>query len=141
MKSLFEKEAVQALLPQKSPFVMVDSLFSYTENQIVSGFTATADNLFADGGYFSEAGLVEHMAQSVALHTGYAFFLRKENAPEGYIGSIKEVIINALPKIGQQVITTVTILQEFMGITLVSISTKVDDIEIASGQMKTVLAK
>lgn len=141
MKSLFEKDALQALLPQKSPFVMVDSLFSYSEIDIVSGFTATADNLFADGGYFSEMGLIEHMAQSVALHTGYAFFLRKEKAPEGYIGSINKVMIDALPKIGQEMVTTATILQEFMGITLVAISTKVNDIQIASGQMKTVLAK
>ncbi len=141
MTSLFQKEAVQALLPQKNPFVMVDSLFSYSEDSIVSGFTANEDNLFADAGYFTESGLIEHMAQSVALHTGYTFYLKKEDAPEGYIGSIKEIVINALPRIGQPIVTHVSILQEFMGITLVSVSTKINDNEIAHGQMKTVLAK
>ena len=38
---------------------------------------------------FVESGIIEHMAQSVALHTGYQFYLRKEQAPTGYIGSIK----------------------------------------------------
>lgn len=141
MTSLFEKEAVQALLPQKNPFVMVDALFSYAADSLVSGFTADENNLFADSGHFSESGLIEHMAQSVALHTGYSFFLKKEAAPEGYIGSMKDIVINALPKIGQPIVTSVTILQEFMGITLVSVSTKIDGNEIASCQMKTVLAK
>src|SRR5690606_1950493 len=78
MTSLFEKEAVQALLPQKNPFVMVDALFSYAEDSLVSGFTADDTNLFASAGYFTESGLIEHMAQSVALHTGYSFFLKKQ---------------------------------------------------------------
>ena len=86
---LLEKEAVENLLPQKFPFVMVDSMFSYTETSLVSGFSIKSDNIFFDNNTFLEAGLIEHMAQSVALHTGYQFFLRNETAPTGYIGSIK----------------------------------------------------
>ena len=37
--------------------------------------------------------------------------------------------------------TTVSIFQEFGGITLVDVVTKLNDVEIAKGQMKTVLAK
>ncbi len=120
---------------------MVDKMFSYTETSLVSGLTIQDDNIFFNDGIFVESGLVEHMAQSVALHTGYQFFLRKEEAPTGYIGSIKDIVINALPKLGEEIQTTVSILQEFGGITLVEVSTTLNGIEIASGQMKTVLAK
>ncbi|MGE6352282.1 hypothetical protein ACQKCJ_00240 [Flavobacterium sp. NPDC079362] len=138
---LLEKEAVENLLPQKFPFVMVDQMYSYTETSLVSGFKIQNDTIFFDNDTFLEAGLIEHMAQSVALHTGYQFFLKNEIAPTGYIGSIKEIVIKKLPKINDTIQSTVTILQEFAGITLVDIVTTLNNEEIANGQMKTVLAK
>jgi predicted hotdog family 3-hydroxylacyl-ACP dehydratase len=137
----FEKEFVENLLPQKFPFVMVDKMFSYTETSIVSGLRISEDNIFVQNGLFTESGLVEHMAQSVALHTGYQFYLRQEPAPTGYIGSIKNIDISCLPKIDDEIRTTVAILQEFGGVTLVDIVTTLGETQIASGQMKTVLAK
>jgi predicted hotdog family 3-hydroxylacyl-ACP dehydratase len=139
--SLLEKEAVENLLPQKFPFVMVDKMYSFTENTLVSGLKIQNDNIFFDNDIFLEAGLIEHMAQSVALHTGYEFFLRNEKAPTGYIGSIKEIEIKKLPKINDMIQSTVTIIQEFAGITLVDIVTTLNNEEIANGQMKTVIAK
>ena len=137
----FEKDFVAQLIPQKFPFVMVDKMYAYSETSVTSGLTVTEDNIFCFGGKFQESGLIEHMAQTVALHTGYQFFLRKEPAPTGYIGSIKEIQIETLPKLGEAIQTTVTILQEFAGITLVDITTTRNGAEIAKGQMKTVLAQ
>jgi len=136
-----EKKAVEELLPQKFPFVMVDKMYSFTETSLVSGLKIQNDNIFFDNNVFLEAGLIEHMAQSVALHTGYDYFLRNEIAPTGYIGSIKEIEIKKLPEINDTIESTVTILQEFAGITLVDIVTTLNNEEIAKGQMKTVLAK
>jgi hypothetical protein len=116
-------------------------MYSFTESSLVSGLKIENDNIFSDNDIFLEAGLIEHMAQSVALHTGYEFFLRNETAPTGYIGSIKEIAIKKLPKINDTIQSTVTIIQEFAGITLVDIVTTLNNEEIANGQMKTVLAK
>lgn len=138
---LLEKEAVENLIPQKFPFVMVDRMFSYFKTGLVSGLKIQNDNIFLEENTFLEAGLVEHMAQSVALHTGYQFFLKNETAPTGYIGSIKDIQIKKLPKANDTIQSNVTILQEFAGVTLVDIVTFLNDEEIASGQMKTVLAK
>ena len=138
---LLEKEAVGNLLPQKFPFVMVDRLFSYSETSLVAGLKIESDNIFVEENTFLEAGLIEHMAQSVALHTGYQFFLKNEIAPTGYIGSIKDIEIKKLPKINDIIQSSITILQEFGGITLVDIVTFLNNEAIASGQMKTVLAK
>ena len=139
--ALFDKDFVENLLPQKFPFVMVDKMYSYTETSLISGLKIQNDNIFFQNDSFLESGLIEHMAQSVALHTGYQFYLKQEPAPTGYIGSIKDVEIKVLPKLYDEIQTTVSILQEFGGITLVDVVTKLNDIEIATGQMKTVLAK
>jgi len=138
---LLEKEAVENLIPQKFPFVMIDRMFSYSETGLISGLKIQNDNIFLEENTFLEAGLVEHMAQSVALHTGYQYFLKNETAPTGYIGSIKDIQIKKLPQINDIIQSNVTILQEFAGVTLVDIVTFLNDEEIASGQMKTVLAK
>lgn len=137
---ILDKDFVGSLIPQKFPFVMVDKLLSFSENEVVAGLTVTKDNIFFNAGKFQESGLIEHMAQSVALFTGYQFYLKNEPAPTGYIGSIKSITIAELPTLGEEIETTVNVLQEFMGVTLVDIVSKVNDKEIARGQMKTVLA-
>ncbi len=140
-KKNLDKDFVEKLLPQKFPFVMVDKMYDYTETSLISGFTIQKDSIFFNDGNFVESGLIEHIAQSIALHTGYDFFLKNEPAPTGYIASIKDIEILKLPRLGDEIQTTVTIIQEFAAITLVDAVTKLNDIKIISCQMKTILAK
>ncbi len=133
---------IRSLIPQKDPFVMVDTLLSFTENTITAGLTVLENNIFFNNGILVESGLIENMAQTVALHTGYDYFLKNEQAPTGYIGSIKKIKIKALPKLGEVIITKVKILQEFMGVTMVEIEVfDAQNNQIAVGNMKTVIAK
>lgn len=137
--NLKEKE-VENLIPQKFPFIMVHQLISYSENQLVSSFTITEENIFTQDAVFQDSGIIEHMAQSVALHTGYQFFIKNEAAPTGYIGSIKKIDIYQQPVTGDTLTTTVDILHEFAGVTLVEILVKNGEEIVAAGQMKTVIA-
>ncbi len=137
---ILDRDFVGNLIPQKFPFVMVDKVLAFEENFITSGFTIEETNIFTKNGIFQESGLIEHMAQSVALYTGYQFYLKNEPAPTGYIGAIKSIDILELPKVNDNIITKVKVLHEFSGVTLVEISVFLNEVEIASGQMKTVLA-
>ena len=132
---------VMQMIPQRPPFVMVDVMYTFSDTSLESGFTIQNNNIFLSNNCFLEAGIIEHMAQSVALHTGYSFFLKQEPAPTGYIGSIKDIEIKQLPLLGEEIRTMVTILHQFAGVTLVDVVTRCNGAEIASGQMKTVLAK
>ncbi|MFP3599663.1 hypothetical protein, partial [Chryseobacterium sp. SIMBA_029] len=84
-----DKDFVENLIPQRAPFVMVNELLEYSENHLISGFEVKEDNLFIQDGSFQASGLIEHQAQSVALHTGYKYYLLGKDAPTGYIGAIK----------------------------------------------------
>jgi predicted hotdog family 3-hydroxylacyl-ACP dehydratase len=141
MEPLTDKSFVEGLIPQKAPFVMVDKLIHFSEEKLIAGLTIPEGNIFVQQGKFTEPGIIEHMAQSVALYTGYQFYLKNEPAPTGYIGSIKHVSVTELPATGSELVTEVSVLQEFMGITLVDIVTRCNNKEIAVSQMKTVLAK
>lgn len=136
-----DEEVLLKCIPQRHPIVMVDTLLSFEENSVVAGFTVQAEGLFEQDGMLAEPGLIEHMAQTVALHTGFSFYVRNEQAPTGYIGSIANLSVNRLPVQYENIVTTATILHEFSGVTLVDIVSKVHSEVIASGQMKTVIAK
>ncbi|MCS4239340.1 3-hydroxyacyl-[acyl-carrier-protein] dehydratase [Myroides gitamensis] len=140
-KELIAKELVGTLIPQRAPIVMVDALYQFGDDFIEAGLSIQKDNLCVANEYMQEPGIIEHMAQAVALHTGYAYYLKDKAAPTGYIGSIKKIEITQLPKVGDQLITRAQILHEFMGVTLVELTTTCNDIVIATGQMKTVLAQ
>jgi predicted hotdog family 3-hydroxylacyl-ACP dehydratase len=134
-----DQNFVESLIPQRFPFVMVNSIAAYSENHLISGFEIKEDNIFVQDGIFQASGLIEHQAQSVALHTGYQFYLLGKEAPTGYIGAIKSFEAEVLPKVGDQLITEATILNEMMGVTLVEIITKINETVIAKSQMKTVV--
>lgn len=132
---------IRNLIPQKFPFVMVEKLVFFNETKVVSSYKIEKSNIFFNGLHFTESGLIENMAQTVALHTGYDFFIKGEQAPTGYIGSVKKVVIKVLPKLNEVITTKATILQEFMGVTMVSIQVfNESNEEIASSEMKTVIA-
>jgi len=132
-----DKDFVESLIPQRFPFVMVHELSEYSENHLLSGFEIKEDNLFIQDEFFQASGLIEHQAQSVALHTGYKYYLLGKDAPTGYIGAIKSFEAVILPKTGDHLKSEVTILNEVMGVTLVDIVTKLNGEVIAKSQMKT----
>ncbi|WP_292010138.1 hypothetical protein [Chryseobacterium sp.] len=134
-----DKNFVESLIPQRYPFVMVDTLNEYSEEFLISGFTIKEENIFVQKGVFHASGVIEHQAQSVALHTGYKYHLLGQESPTGYIGAIKSCEIHVLPNTGELLETEVTILNEIMGVTLVNIITKVNGNIIATSQMKTVV--
>lgn len=140
MQSIISFEKVKELLPQKSPFVMVHKLLEHDEDSIITSLLIEEDNIFCHNGVFSESGLIEHLAQSVALHTGYDFFVKNEAAPVGYIGTINNLTINKLPKLGQTLQTNVKIVTEFMGVTLVEGEVTCEDEVVLSAKMKTFIA-
>ncbi|MDT0641881.1 hypothetical protein RM553_03450 [Zunongwangia sp. F363] len=137
---ILEKEQILKLIPQKPPFVMVDSIYEYTALTGKMGFTIPPNNLLVENGLFSEPGLIEHMAQSMSLHRGYRDYLAGLDKPRtGFIGAIKTVEVLELPVAGARLTTYVEILNEIMKVTLVTARTEDENGKlIATSEMKTV---
>ncbi|PRX47397.1 hypothetical protein [Salegentibacter salegens] len=137
---ILDLDRILQLIPQKPPFVMVDSLLEYTEKTGTTGFTIPSDNILVENTIFSEPGLIEHMAQSMSLWRGYEGFLSGLDKPKtGFIGAIKAVEIMELPKAGSKLVTYVEILQEFMNVTSVGARTFDEEGKLlATSEMKTV---
>ena len=132
---------IEKLIPQRNPIIMVDAIYQHELNKVVGGLTIKTSSIFVNQDEMKESGILEHMAQTVALYTGYHFYINKQEAPTGYIGSMKGIEIFRYPKVGENLKTEVEILHEIMGVSLVKIETKIDNEIIAKGEMKTVIAE
>lgn len=139
--AITDESFLLGLIPQRKPFVMVDKLLYYSEKKIVSSFTIPQGNILNTKNHFSAPGLIENMAQTIALHTGYKYHLANMPAPTGYIGAIKTAEVFEIPKISQNLKTTVEILHDIMNVTLVEARVECEGKVIARSEMKTALAK
>ena len=133
-----DKILIKKLIPQRDPMIMVDSLFYYDKTKVIGGLTINNSNLFVKDGFLNESGIIEHMAQTVALHTGYSFYINNLVAPEGYIGDISNVIITKLPMVNDKLKTEIKILKKFLKIVLVEGKTLLNNEVIMTATMKTV---
>ena len=135
-KPLLEGEGLYKLIPQRNPIVMVDTFFSATETDAETGFHVQSGNLFCEGGLLREPGMIEHVAQSAAAFAGYAPYTRGEAPKLGFIGEVKKFKIVRLPKVGEFLHTSLRVLGEAAGVTLIAAETKVAEEVLATCQMK-----
>ena len=134
-----ESDFIKKLIPHREPMVMVDALVHYSYLKATSELTIPDTNIFVEDGYLSETGLIEHMAQTAALYTGYKFHREKFPVKEGFIGSVKSLNILRLPNVNDTITTEVHIIYEVANMTIVKLITTLGGKMIAEAEMNTVL--
>jgi predicted hotdog family 3-hydroxylacyl-ACP dehydratase len=132
---------ILTLIPQRPPFVMVDSLLSCDEQGAQSTFLVTEGNVLTDNGYFTEAGLIENIAQTAAAEAGYEAIIQNKTVQVGYIGAVKNLEIFALPKIGDQLITEIKIENHIFDVTIITGTVRCGGATMATCEMKIFISK
>lgn len=127
---------ILSLIPQRRPFVMIDRLLSFDKIESSTDFVIREDNIFCKDGLFLETGIMENIAQTCAARIGYININNNESVKIGVIGSIKDLVITKLPKVGATLITKVKVLSEVFAITLVEAEVYDNDELIAKCEMK-----
>jgi 3-hydroxymyristoyl/3-hydroxydecanoyl-(acyl carrier protein) dehydratase len=124
------------LIPQRYPFMMVDTADDFTEDSCQTTLTVRYDNYFVIGGdELSETGLIEHTAQSASALAGYKS-LGAESAPVGIIGEVKHFSCQRRPRVGETLHTTITFGMSFGNVTLADGETAIDGEVIARTSLK-----
>ena len=140
---LAAKETVLTLIPQRPPMVMVDKLIYSDEQKTITVFNIKEENIFCSSGHFLEAGLIENIAQSAALRTGWTAMHRAgfkmKKPPVGVIGAVKNLRIFRLPEVNTEIKTEITVLTEIFNATLISGRVKAGDEVLAECEMKIFL--
>ena len=127
---LVSEDNITELIPQRPPMVMVDSLVCCDEKQVISRLAIHKDNIFTDSRGFTASGMMETMAQTAALRTGYLMKKKPEGAnkkaPVGVIGSIKNFRLYFQPEAGSVILTTVNVEHEVLLATVVKAKVEVE---------------
>ncbi|MBR4842515.1 MAG: pseudouridylate synthase [Bacteroidaceae bacterium] len=135
----FNQYDILELLPQRRPFVMVDSMVYCDMTVTKTRLEVRADNIFNDGGHLSTAGICENIAQTCAARIGYMSLASGEPVRLGFIGAISNMQVHRTPVTGETVVTEIKVLQEVFNITLVHAEMKCGDELIAETDLKIAL--
>lgn len=128
---------IHTLLPQQEPFVMVGTLTHFEMTKMVTELVIPEDNIFVNDGKFSASGLIENMAQTCAARIGYVNkYILMKSIQLGYIGAIRNMQVNELPKVGDKIVTTVNIREEVFGMLLADATVMCGDKLLVSTEMK-----
>lgn len=137
---MLKGEELYQLIPQRPPIVMVSEVRSVGEGCAQTGLQIEKDNIFVKDGKLQEAGIIEHIAQSAAAMEGYKSYVNHLPPKLGFIGEIKKCKIFFLPCVGTHLLTTLTVLGEAAGVTLVQAKVETEDSDkeplVAECQMK-----
>ena len=140
---MMQEYEITELIPQRSPIIMADRLLEVTDNEAVTCFTITEDNIFLDNnGTLKESGIIENIAQSASAMYGYEHQCHGGmKAPVGYIGEIRNFTCNRCPSTGEKLITTIAKGIEIGGVTEVTGIVSVENEIIAQTRLKIFMKK
>lgn len=120
---------------------MVGELIRVEEKTVTTRFEVTPDNIFCQNGYFTEAGLIENMAQTAAAAIGSDPGLADHPPPLGFIGGIRRLKIHGYPASGDILETTITVVYELAGASMVNGSVVAKNRLLAECELKIFLLK
>ena len=124
-------------LPQQPPFIMVDKLLFCDYQRTQTEFLIQPESLFVDNDKFTEAGIMENIAQTSAARLGYL----DQNNPVriGMIGAVDNFEVFYLPCVGEQIKTTILLKAEVLNVILISAEVLCEDVLVATCTMKVFL--
>lgn len=130
---------IRSLIPQREPMLMVSGLLSADEKSLSTWFKIGPENIFLEEGKFREGGLIENIAQSAAALNGYRAKVAGEPVKNGYIGAVKNLEIFSLPRVGEQLSTSIKEIHYVMDASIIHGEIRADGQLIARCEMKVFL--
>ncbi|MCD6064525.1 MAG: 3-hydroxyacyl-ACP dehydratase [Flavipsychrobacter sp.] len=115
---------------------MVDEVLEASDKLSKTSFAIRAGHLFVENGVFTTPGLVENMAQTVAAGAGHSAQQQGRKVSVGYIGALKNLRIEKLPKVGDTIETQVEFLHYIANVHVVQATVFNNADAIASCEMK-----
>ena len=138
---LIDKQNIEQFIPQREPFVMIDTLISADPKEFKSSFEILENNIFLEDDILSASALVENIAQTCAAGFGYINSLSGNREDQlGFIGAVSKLNVLHLPLNGDTLNTEIEILNTFDNINLIQGSVYTNEKKLLECQMKIVLA-
>nr|WP_314492799.1 ABC transporter permease [uncultured Chryseobacterium sp.] len=120
---------IHHFLPHREPMLMADYILELNQENVVTSFEITSDNIFVHKNQFLESGLIEHSAQTCSSILGQSFFKGSDVDTKviGFITNIKKIEIFALPKVGDKIISKASLISQYENICQIFCETFLDE--------------
>lgn len=130
------KEDVINWIPQREPFVFIDTIDDVNESHAITRFHITDSCPLVADGILPLGGLMENAAQTCAVRAGWVQKHQGAEVKKGYIGAVKDMTVNRFPRVGETLHTKANLIQEVMNISLIECTTRIGDEVIAITTLK-----
>jgi 3-hydroxyacyl-[acyl-carrier-protein] dehydratase len=115
-----EEYDILDLIPQRPPMVLIDQLICVSEKSASGRLFIRESNVFCEGSFLQEGGLMEFIAQTAAAFEGYRQLSLQEEVKSGFIGAIKNLLVHSLPEINTEIQSEIIVDSELLGYTLIT---------------------
>lgn len=136
---LISKENITSIIPHRDPVLMIDHLLFQDEKYTRTSFKIEPNNIFVSNSKFTEAGIIENIAQSSAAGSGYYYLQNKKSQPLTFIASISNLQILKNASAGEEIFTEIELMDSVMNFNIICGKCFLDDILIASCEMKVMI--
>ncbi len=130
---------IEKYIPQRQAMIMVDGIAEHSDSYLISKFHIKDSNIFVEDNKFQEYGIIENMAQTAALSSGYKAVNSGETPKTGFIGAVKNFKLYDLPNVGDNILSKLTIKTEVLNATIVNVESFVKNKKIAEAELKIFL--
>ncbi|HOA37721.1 MAG TPA: 3-hydroxyacyl-ACP dehydratase [Flavihumibacter sp.] len=136
---LIDQDHITELIPQRAPFVMIDTLEYHADGKTGTRFRIRPDNIFLREGRLETAALIENLAQTAAASAGYEAVVSGEKVKIGFIGAISKLQVQGDAICDDVLETEITQLQQVLNATMVQGTVRCDGKTLLSGELKIFL--
>ena len=122
-----EKHDILSYIPQRPPFVFIDTVDELSEKKARTRFTIPENFPWNLNGILPLSGLLENAAQTCSV-------IAKNKI--AYLGAVKQMEVMRFPHIGETICTEAIVMQEMLNISLIECTTRVQEETIATTTLK-----
>ena len=147
MKKINKNINIQDFLPHREPMLMVDTILEIKEKEVITSFRISENNIFVENNCFSEAGLIENIAQTCSAIAGQDLNEDLQNHHDpgskviGFITNIKKVKIHKLPSVHDEIISKAVLDSQFGDICNILCKTYLDEDLLVEAEISLFIKK
>ncbi len=134
--AIVQPQDVTKYIPHRAPLVMVDKLYMCSSRMGMAGLKVLHNNVFVAQNQLQETGLIEHMAQTLALKIAFERSLKSNEKFRGFLVVVRALNIFKRPKVGQEVITRAEVVPNHKDKNVARFSSFISGRLIAESEMK-----
>ncbi|MFN8117787.1 MAG: 3-hydroxyacyl-ACP dehydratase [Bacteroidia bacterium] len=138
-KPIVNSDTILQYIPQRPPIVLISRIYKCDETSVVTGFDIVNEHILTQNDKLTESGIVENMAQSAASMAGFEAVINKSQPRVGFIANIKNLVINFLPEVGNEVLTQIKTKTQVMNVSIIEAHSYCNNKLVASCEMKIFL--